>query len=195
MNASDTDIIDAVVGGDVDRYAEIVSRYQKAAWKLAYGFVRNMEDAKDVSQMAFVKAYRNLLRFRRGSKFSTWLFRIIVNESKDYLRRKVRQPMPMTGVSSPDADEPVLFEVTDPSGGPDDAAANQELAGNLSKAIDGLPVKQREAFILHHVHGLELKEVSEVMGCRLGTVKAHVFRACETLRIRLAPLLKLEVGQ
>ena len=192
---SDLEIIQAVPQGDVERYGELVQRYQLAAWKLAFSFVGNMEEAKDVSQNGFVKAYRHLHRFRAGAKFSTWLYRILANECKDSLRRKVRQPemVPMAAESEASLDgEGPLFEPADPGANPRHAAANREMAGRLSQAIRRLPMKQRSAFLLHHVNGLPLAEVSQVMGCRVGTVKAHLFRASESLRVGLGPFLTVE---
>ena len=197
MAERDTDTIRAVLNGDVDRYAELVDKYQRQAIRLAFSLLGNDEDAKDVSQEAFVSAYRSLSRFRGGAKFSTWLYRIIVNECKDAYKRRARQPMAVASVgpAAPDADEDAsLFavEITDPAAGPGDQLANRELGGRLSAAIGALPMKQRAAFLLHHVHGLPLQEVAAVMDCRTGTVKSHVFRATEALRAQLAPWLAKE---
>ena len=160
--ASDAEIIDAVLGGDIERYAELVTQYQHGAWRLAYSLVGNMDDAKELSQNAFVKAYQHLAAFRRQAKFSTG------------------------GLDSEDA---TVFEVADPAGTPRDAALDRELAAHLSAAIRRLPDRQREAFVLCHLQDLPLAEAAEIMGCRLGTVKAHLFRAGEALRQALTPLL------
>ena len=180
-------MIEAVLRGEVDRYAELVTRYQLAAWKLAYSFVGNVEDAKELSQNGFVKAYQHLRTFRRRAKFSTWLYRILINECKDFFKRASRRPKLVSLAEDPDADDPVIFDVADPSGDPRDVLANKELATQLQAAIQTLVGKPRSAFVLHHLNGLSLEETSEVMGCRVGTVKAHLFRACEQLRVRLAP--------
>ena len=185
--ATDAEIIDAVLRGDVDQYAELVTRYQRAGWKLAYSFVGNMEDAKELSQNGFIKAYQHLKTFRRRAKFSTWLYRIIVNECKDFFRRTNRRPPLVSLAGDADADEAVVFEVADPSGDPRDRLANEELARQLQAAIQTLAGRQHAAFALHHLNGLSLEETAAVMGCRIGTVKAHLFRACEQLRGRLAP--------
>lgn len=188
--ASDAEVIDAVLGGEVDRYAELVTRYQLAAWKLAYSFVGNMEDAKELSQNGFVKAYQHLAHFRRHAKFSTWLYRILVNECKDFFKRRVRQPQTVP-LAADDPEDPVLFEVEDSTGDPRDALATQELAKHLGEAIRSLPRNQQQAFVLHHLHGRSLEEVADVLGCRVGTVKAHLFRACSRLRVRLAPYVSV----
>lgn len=188
----DEQVIKAVLEGEIERYAELVTRYQRAAWKLAFSFVGNMEDAKDVSQNGFVKAYQHLGRFRRQAKFSTWLYRIIVNECKDWFKRRAAQPSTVSLVGEDDPESDGLFEVADPAQDPRQLVEGRELGRRLSGAMARLPMKQRTAFVLHHVHGLSLRDVSEVMGCRIGTVKAHLFRAAEQLRIRLERHVSLE---
>ena len=197
MSEGDAQIIQAVLEGEVDRYAELVERYQGQAIRLAFSLLGNYEDAKDASQEAFVSAYRALARFRGRAKFSTWLYRIVVNECKDVHRHRARQPMTVARVGQADPDEPgaeALFvvDVEDHAAGPSGQLAHQELSQTLSRSIQALPLKQRTAFLLHHVHGLPLDEVAGVMRCRVGTVKAHVFRATEHLRIALGPWLAKE---
>lgn len=189
MADSDAQIIQAVLDGDVDRFAEFVEKYQEPALKLAFSLLGNYEDAKDASQEAFINAYRALRRFRGGAKFSTWLYRIVVNECKDVYKRRARQPVVVAtvGEPDPDLDGACLFvEVEDPAASPSDQLANRELGRQLSAAIGSLPMKQRTAFLLHHVHGLPLEEVASVMRCRLGTVKSHVFRATDHLKEALS---------
>lgn len=196
MASGDAEAIEAVLRGDVDRYAELVDRYQAAALRVAFSLIGNHEDAKDISQDAFVSAFQALGRFRREAKFSTWLFRIIVNKCKDAYKHRARRPLVVASIGEPDAnnDHPgMLFvDAGDPGGGPGEQLVNRELAQRLSDAIGALPMKQRTAFLLHHVHGLPLEEVAGVMGCRTGTVKSHLFRATEHLRVHLAPWLAQE---
>ena len=185
--ADETEIIGAVLQGEKERYGELVSRYQLAAWKLAYSFVGDWEEAKDLSQNGFVKAYRHLRSFRAGARFSTWLYRIIANECKDHLRRRRRQPelLNLSGGPGNDEQEPAL-DPADPGADPRQRAHERELAGRLARSIGRLPMNQRTAFNLHHLNGLPVEEVSRVMGCREGTVKAHLFRAVQSLRRDLA---------
>jgi len=195
MAGSDAEAIQAVRRGDVDRYAELVNKYQGMALKVAFSLLGNYEDAKDASQETFVSAYRALDRFRGGAKFSTWLYRIVVNECKDIYKRRARQPVVVAAVgpADPDGDDVCLFvEVDDPAASPSDQLANRELARTLSAAIEALPMTQRTAFLLHHVHGMSLEEAAAIMRCRLGTVKSHLFRATEHLRKHLSPWVKEE---
>ena len=186
----DLEIIHAVLQGEINRYGELVSKYQLSAWKLAYGFVGNFEDARDISQNGFVKGYRNLRGFRGSARFSTWFYRIIANECKDFLRKKNREPERVELRSENDGEEPSLFDAPDPSPDPRETAFKKELVMKMGRAILRLSLRQRTAFILHHLHGLPQEEVAQVMGCRTGTVKAHLFRASETLRAIIEPMLK-----
>ena len=189
---SDGEIIQAVLAGDTGRYAQLVDRYQRAAWKLAYSFLGNMQDSEEISQNSFVKAYRNLRRFKGKSKFYTWLYRIILNECKDLLRHRRRRPqtVPLDG----EPEDPSLFEPADTGASPREQAGNRELAVMLTRLIRQLPEKQQTAFVLHHVQGLTIEEASRVMGCRAGTVKSHLFRATERLRSSLEPKLLAQEG-
>ena len=186
--ATDLEIIEAVLAGAQDRYAELVDRYQPQAITVAYGFVGNYEDARELSQNGFVKAYEHLVEFRGHSKFSTWFYRIVVNECKDFLKAKSRRPSTVSlSPAEPDeeGDSGGFFELEDPGSGPSQQLANRELGAQLTQAIGDLPMQQRTAFMLHHVQGMSLEEVAQIMGCRIGTIKAHIFRATEHLRARL----------
>lgn len=197
MAESDAQAIQAVLAGEVDRYAELVDKYQAQTLRLALSLLGNYEDAKDASQEAFVNAYRSLARFRGTARFSTWLYRIVVNECKDIFKKRARQPFVVATIGEPDSGHDttgaLFLDVDDPHANPSDQLINRELSHRLSEAIEQLPMKQRTAFILHHVHGLPLDEVATIMSCRTGTVKSHVFRATERLRIHLTPWLKEKV--
>jgi RNA polymerase sigma-70 factor (ECF subfamily) len=169
----DAETIVAVLRGDTNRYAELVDRYQAPALRLAFSLLGNYEDARDASQEAFVRAYDGLRRFRRQARFSTWVYRIVVNTCHDAQRRRSRRPIATAAIASGDPDEHdtgVFVDVGDPSQDP------------RSRAIGALPMTQRTAFVLHHVHGLSLEEVAGIMDCRVGTVKSHVFRATQRLQ-------------
>jgi RNA polymerase sigma-70 factor (ECF subfamily) len=196
MVESDWEVVQAVLRGEIDRYAELVDKYQDQTTRLAFSMLGNYEDAKDASQEAFVSAYRSLGRFRGHAKFSTWLYRIVVNECKDVYKTRARRPQATIsiGPSDPDTEEAGLFaEVEDPRANPGSELSARELGRALSAAIGRLPLKQRTAFVLHHLHGCPLDEVAAIMRCRVGTVKTHIFRAAERLRESLTPWAK-EIG-
>ncbi len=188
-------VIGAVLGGDVDGYAELVDAYQGLALRVAFSLLGNDEEAKEASQEAFVRAYRSLKRFRGRSRFSTWLCRIVVNECSDRWRRRSRRPEVAIGIGADDSGSDGLFEcVADAAGDPSDQLARQELARDIGVAIAALPRQQRTAFLLHHVHGVPIGEVAVIMRCRGGTVKAHLFRATRHLQRRLAAWIGKEMA-
>ena len=197
IDGSDAQTIHAVLTGDVDRYAELVDKYQAQAIRLACSLLGNDEDAHDVSQDAFVSAYQSLGRFQGRASFSTWLYRIVVNKCKDVWKQRARRPVAVARVGEQDPDDEsegglFVVDVDDPGATPSDQVANRELSRQLSRAIGTLPMKQRTAFLLHHVHGLSLEEAAAVMRCRVGTVKSHIFRATDALRTQLQPWLAQE---
>lgn len=189
MDSGDAAIIRAVLDGNTERYAELVDRYQQPSIRLAYSLLGSAEDARDASQEAFISAFRSLRRFRGDAKFSTWLYRIVVNKCNDIARGRMRQAgtISLFAGTAKDTDEPLFIDTPDDSISPQGSLANKELAIVLTHAIASLSVQQRTAFSLHHLNGLSLEEVASIMGCRIGTVKSHVYRATETLRVVLAP--------
>jgi RNA polymerase sigma-70 factor (ECF subfamily) len=189
MDGDDAAIICAVLDGDTERFAELVDRYQQPTLRLAFSLLGSAADAQDASQEAFVSAYRALGRFNSRSKFSTWLYRIVVNKCHDLARSRSRLPrtVSVVGPVDPDADGTYFVDIEDSASDARGRAVNQELARALSVAIEGLPMKQRSAFALHHLQGMALDEVAAVMHCRVGTVKSHVFRATEVLRVAMSP--------
>lgn len=195
MADREADAILGVLNGDIERFAELVDAYQEPAIRIAFTFLGNHEEARDAAQEAFIRAYQALGSFKQKSKFSTWLYRIVVNICKDAYRRKAHQPKIAARVGSGDSSdeqEGIFIDVDDPAAGPVEVIANQELSRKLTGAISRLPKKQQQAFMLHHLHGLPLDEVAVIMNCRLGTVKSHVFRAMEHLRQSLGSLAQQE---
>ncbi|MDP3722862.1 MAG: RNA polymerase sigma factor [Candidatus Omnitrophota bacterium] len=190
-------IIRAVLDGQPDRYAELVDRYQGRAIRLAFSLLGNDDDARETSQEAFLKAYRSLGRFRGEAAFSTWLFRIVINECRSRWRRRAREPVATARIGgSPAADEEsegsLFVDPEDPGADPAEQLAQRELARRLSREIARLPMQQRIAFVSHHLHGCSLEETAAVMRRRVGTVKSHLFRATERLRRTLGPWLTQE---
>ena len=197
MAAEDAHIIQAVLAGDVDRYAELVDKYQASTLRLAFSLLGHHEDARDAAQDAFLRAYQALGRFRGRAKFATWLYRIVVNACTDVARRRMRQPVAVGSVDGNDLEPetPNLFaDLPDPHEGPDAQASGRELCRQLTAAIEELSMKQRAVFLLHHVQGLPLNDVAAILGCRTGTVKSHLFRATERLQAQLQPWLAKEAS-
>lgn len=158
------------LGGDSEAFAALVGRYDRAVYHLAYRTLHDVEEARDVAQEAFFKAYRSLRTFKQGSKFSTWIFAIAYHACCDRLNRRKRYS----------SDE--MPDRADPGPGPEREAIAHDEARRLRAAIDALPEKYRTVITLYHLQGKQYDEIAEVLGLPMGTVKTHLFRAKEQLR-------------
>jgi RNA polymerase sigma-70 factor (ECF subfamily) len=192
VDRDDDEIVRAVCAGDTEAFTRLVDKYQAMAIKVAFSLLGNEQDAYDAAQEAFISAYQALPRFRGGAKFSTWLYRIVANKCKDVYRKRARTADSWLRISTTgsSAREDQMMDIHDPESGPALKLYNREVAEALNEAISQLPLKQRMAFVLHHMHGMALNEVADIMQCRVGTVKSHVFRATAALKSRMQPWLQ-----
>lgn len=186
----DTDLamVRAVRNGDATAYRGLVEKYQGRVYNVIYGMVRNREDAKDITQDAFVKAYRSLHTFREDSRFYTWLYRIATNMAIDFTRRRARGPV--TGIEDDIASRDAVGEITQAhlSESPRRALENKQIYTAIMDAVDQLPEDQKQVILLREVEGLSYKEIAEVMGVAEGTVMSRLFYARKKLQQTLAPL-------
>jgi RNA polymerase sigma-70 factor (ECF subfamily) len=172
---TDDDLIALVLAGRGDAFGTLVERYERAVYHLAYRTLREVEEAKDACQEAWMKAYRALASFRPGAKFATWIFTICYRVCCDRLAKRKR----FSGEEPPD--------VADPGAGPEGAFVASEEAARLREAIAALPEKYRTVITLFHLQGKQYEEIAAVLGVPLGTVKTHLFRAKDLLRTALGP--------
>lgn len=175
----DLALVDAALSGQPEAFDRLVTRHRRAVYHVCYRFVRNHEDAADLTQDTFVRAWRALGSFRRQARFSTWLHRIAVNVSLN----KVSVKTPGTEPLDPEA----LVDVG--AAAPGDRLAADERARLVREAIDALPPRQRSALILRTYHELSHQEVARLVGTSVGAVKANVFHALANLRRRLGGAL------
>lgn len=192
MNDTDEEIlVGKAKQKNLQAFSLLVKTHQERAVRTAYSFVGNREDAYDIAQEAFVKAYEALPKFKGGSKFSTWLYRIIANVSKDFLRKKnVRahlwaKPGREEGDSLPDA------VAAAPSPQPDAlyALMSQELGMVLKEAMEELPFQQKSVFALRYLEGLSLDEIAEALELTTGAVKAHLWQAGQKMKKSMAAFM------
>lgn len=176
MAETDFDIIDRCLAGEDGAFDELVRRYQRDIYRLAYRICRNAEDAKDLGQDAFVQAYRSLGSFQRRSSFYTWLYRITVNLCLNY--KKI--------ASRVDAAEVGDDRVVDGREDALDLLARDERERAVADAIATLPPQQRATLTLRVHKGLSHKEIAEILDCSEGTAKANYFHAVRGLQARLA---------
>ena len=161
-----------------------MERHKQKAYRIAFGFARDREEAKDLSQEAFLKAFTHLGRFDGRSGFYTWFYRILVNVCLDYRRRAKRTSAEEFTESLESQVEPSPL-IANPVA-PDQHAIAGQLSRRVGAAIELLPAKQRTAFILKNHQGLSIREIAETMETAEGTVKVHLHRAVTALRQSLA---------
>jgi len=185
---TDQQLVDRVFKGDKHAFDLLVLRYQHRILGLVGRFINDPSEVEDVAQEAFIKAYRALPKFRGDSQFYTWLYRIAINTAKNYLVARGRRP-PSTDVDVEDAE---FMENNAPLTDIESPEASQEkedLHRVINEAIEDLPEDLRTAFTLREFSGLSYEEITEIMGCPVGTVRSRIFRAREALDKKIRPLL------
>lgn len=185
----DLALVNAARGGDVSAFEELIRRYDRKLFRLALGIVHNQDDAQEVVQDAFVKAYRNLERFRADAKFATWLFRIAVNESLIKLRR-LRGPSEVS-IDSEDFDADTLFYQNQNGAiawaeNPEERYETAEFREILSKSLQKLSPALKVVFILRDIEERSILETSEVLHLTQNAVKSRLSRARARLRDELS---------
>jgi len=178
-------LVQAAKGGDIGAFEELVRRYDRNVFRIAQHITHNREDAEDVVQDAFLKAYENLGQFQGQSKFYTWLVRIAVNEALMKLRR-IKPGRTVSLDEDVKTDEDTLpREVADWSPNPEQQYNQAELRDILSRTIQGLPTSFRTVFVLRDVEGLSTEETAEALDLSIPAVKSRLLRARLQLRERL----------
>ena len=175
VNDVDARLVAQAQTGDFAAFEELVRTYRNDVYGLAYHFLRNREEAWDISQEVFIKTHRSLARFRGESSFKTWLMRITANQCKDYLKKRRLDAVPFNDeIESHDAPSGVL--------GPDASVEARELGDAITKALEALPFKHRTAFVLREFDGLSYEDMAKVMNCNIGTVMSRLHHARKKLQ-------------
>ena len=182
MNRDDRDWIDLLSRGDGEGFRAFVDHHKRQVYGLALDLTGNHHDAEDLAQEVFVRVLQSVDRFRGDAKLSSWLYRITVNLNIDRVRRKRPDVMDHEGLEQIHAVSP-----TRPSRDAGHDAAMAEAGDRIEAALDTLSDQQRTVFVLKHHHDLPLREVADILGVSIGTVKSSLFRAIRALRDRLAP--------
>ena len=179
---SDRELIARTLEGDGDAYGLLVERFQRPVYRVALAIVRDEMEADIITQDTFVQAYTNLARFEGRSEFETWLTRITINRSRDWLRRRRFVSL----FSRDDEDRKVVLEVVDERPDPERELASRQLRTAIERAERSLSSQQQIIFRLRHYEGRPLEEIAELLGLQSGTVRAHLFRAVHKIRAELA---------
>ncbi|HET7343925.1 MAG TPA: sigma-70 family RNA polymerase sigma factor, partial [Methylomirabilota bacterium] len=192
MDSDDAALIERCRAGDLSAFEPLVEKYRQRVWRVAYNILRDREEAWDVAQEAFIRAYQALPAFRGQSAFYTWLYRIVMNVAADRGRSRGAQARAFGSERVPEEDwERVL---PDPAGGedaPDTAAARTENRGKIMRALDTLSADHRTIIVLSDLEGLSYREIAETLDIPMGTVMSRLHNARKRLRDALGPLLLL----
>ena len=167
------DLISSAVSGDVDAYEQIIKLYEKKVFNLALRYVKNRDDALDVSQEVFLQIYQNLDQFRGESQFSTWVYRVTYNKCVDMLRKlqKTQRNVVMS------TDDENFFESASGKNSLEQEYENRELLNTVMAAIDTLPQEQRDVVHLRYIKDLSYAQIAEILNIAEGTVKSRINRA------------------
>lgn len=187
---ADRQLVERAQRGDAQAFARLVEKYQRRLARLLSRMVRDPAEVEDVTQEAFIRAYRALPTFRGDSAFYTWLYRIGVNTAKNYLASAARraalggEPPAVGSEETGEEAAPAVDLAT-----PEHVLLSQEIAATVNAAMDALPEELRTAIQLRELEGLSYEEIARVMDCPIGTVRSRIFRAREAIAERLRPLL------
>ena len=188
MGQDDQALIQRCQAGDVAAFEPLVEKYRQRVWRIAYQIVRDREEAWDVSQEAFIRAYQSLASFRGQSAFYTWLFRIVVNLATDRVRQRAARGRAFGTERVPDTEwDGALSD--DATARPDEEAARREQRRRLARTLQELPPNFRTIIVLSDVEGLSYREIAEVLNIPVGTVMSRLHNARKRFRELLKPLL------
>jgi RNA polymerase sigma-70 factor (ECF subfamily) len=183
MTSTDEELVARSIRGDSDSFNELILRWERPIYVLAYRTIGREEDARDVCQETFLRAFRALPGFRGQAKFSSWLYRIALNLCRDWMRRERRAPV----LQFPEDVDPIEQAVAaEPSESIEDLVARKDLTRVVERVMARLPEEQRTAIVLKEYHGLTFQEIADIVGCPLSTVKTRLYQGLTVLRRELA---------
>jgi RNA polymerase sigma-70 factor (ECF subfamily) len=183
MTWTDEELVARSIRGDADSFNQLILRWERPIYALAYRTIGREEDARDVCQETFLRAFRALPGFRGQAKFSSWLYRIALNLCRDWMRRERRAPMAQP---PEDVDLMELAAAAEPSESIETLVVRRDLSRIVERAMASLPEEQRTAIVLKEYHGLTFQEIADLVGCPLSTVKTRLYQGLAVLRRELA---------
>ncbi|WP_293764816.1 RNA polymerase sigma factor RpoE [uncultured Aquitalea sp.] len=185
----DQQLVERAQRGEKRAFDLLVAKYQRRLARLLSRFIRDGSDIEDVTQEAFVKAYRALPSFRGESAFYTWLYRIGINTAKNFLSSSGRRPVVHSEFEDEDGESFDLASQVPDFNTPETEMMNKEIVATVNAAVEALPEELRTAITLREMDGLSYDEIAKVMNCPIGTVRSRIFRAREAIAAELRPLL------
>ena len=184
----DQALVERVQRGDKRAFDILVLKYQQKVANLISRYIRDPSEVLDVSQEAFIKAYRALPNFRGDSAFYTWLYRVAINTAKNHLAALSRRP-PQDDIEAETAEQMDTGTRMKEQDTPEHLAMQDEIARTIKQAMDDLPDELRTAITLREIEGLSYEDIAQAMDCPIGTVRSRIFRAREAIDKKLKPLL------
>ena len=185
----DQQLVERAQRGDKRAFELLVEKYQRKLARLLSRFIRDPAEVEDVTQEAFIKAYRALPAFRGDSAFYTWLYRIGINTAKNYLMALGRRAPTSTEVEAEEAEGFEEGEQLRDINTPESVLLTNEIAATVNATIEQLPEELRTAIQLREIEGMSYEDIAKVMDCPIGTVRSRIFRAREAIAEQLRPLL------
>lgn len=185
----DQQLVERAQRGDKHAFELLVAKYQRRLGRLISRFVRDTTEAEDVTQEAFIKAYRALSVFRGDSAFYTWLYRIGINTAKNHLLALGRRAPTRTRFDAEESEEFAEASLLQESSTPENELMSKQVGEVVNSALQQLPDDLRMALTLREIEGLSYEEIAVVMNCPVGTVRSRIFRAREAVAVKLRPLL------
>ena len=175
----DNELIRSILKGNSERYDDIVERYQAGLYRTAFYYTQNVEDARDITQEIFIKAYHNLSSFKQASKFSTWLYRIAVNHCLDWCRKK-----------RPLLEDNICFDhLCDEEGSAEELFIRQEIASEVQAAVSSLPAIYSTVLILYYFEDFSPQQIADITDTPKRTVETRLFRGRNLLKDKLHPIM------
>jgi len=191
----DQQLVERAQRGDKHAFELLVSKYQRKLARLLSRFIRDSTEVEDVTQEAFIKAYRALPTFRGDSAFYTWLYRIGINTAKNYLVAMGRRAPTTTDIDSEDAEGFEDGEHLRDLNTPENQMMSRQVAETVNQTLEELPEELRTAITLREIEGLSYEDIANIMNCPIGTVRSRIFRAREAIAEQLRPLLGTKEGR
>ena len=187
---NELEIIEKIKQGKSEYFKEFVDKYKNMVFRICFGFVKNKEDAEDITQEVFFTIYKNIKDFKFESKISTWIYRIAVNRSLNHIRKeklsRIFNKISLKGENeNREAEIPAARDSS-----ADFKVITEEKKNIISKALNGLPSNQRVAFTLYNIEGFTYEEIAEIMGCSISAVESRIHRAKMNLQKRLVLYFK-----
>lgn len=191
MEITDAAVVAQVLAGDKEAFRLLVDRHTRSIYGVAYRMTGTQQDAEEIVQETFLRAYKSLPRFELRSSFSTWLYRIAVNRSLDFLKAKKMTDTYQVSSNPGHEDDEREIEVAAADPGPDRLLLSTEARQKITQAINQLSPAERVAFTMRHMEGKSIEEISRALNVRASAAKNSIFRAVQKIRQQLEPLMSV----